>query len=130
MSKSIDIRTILPDPGEIIVTRDQMTLLMLESHKKSINAAEEIMALKEIAKLHKLYEIAPLIQINHVNIEQNQRKLETMSDSALLEMAGSHPHLFDTKALEGKTPKVRRKRVKKEVEIEAEFTEVANNEDE
>ncbi len=118
MSKTINLRTILPDPGEITVTRDQMTLLMLESHKKSINAAEEIMALKEISKLHRLYETKPFIQINNVNIANNEKKLSLLSDEQLLQLAGHQRDMFELPA----------GRSDKEEEIEAEFTEVTNDE--
>jgi len=124
MSKAIEPRVILPDPGEIIVTRDQMTLLMLESHKKSVNAAEEILALKEIAKLHKLYEVAPLVQINNIQVANNQKKLETMSDDDLMQLAGNHPYLFDVPAIENKVKVQRKRGKKKEVEIEANFEEI------
>ena len=127
MSNDMDLRTILPDPGEIIVTRDQMTLLMLESHKKSINAAEEILALKEIAKLHRLYETTPLVQINNImQVATNQKKLETMSDDDLLQLAGNHPHLFDVPAEKALTNRVKAKakRKKKQAEIEANFEEI------
>ena len=102
-----------------------MTLLMLESHKKSINAAEEILALKEIAKLHRLYETTPLIQINNITqVATNQKKLETMSDDDLLQLAGNHPHLFDVPDKKALTLKSSRKKRKKKDEIEATFTEI------
>jgi len=98
MSRALNLQTLIPETGDITVTREQMTVLMLESHKKAINSAEEIMALREIAKLHSLYEQKPLVQINHntLHIEQNSKKLETMTDEQLLEMAGQHPHLFSS----------------------------------
>lgn len=95
MTKALEIRPLLPEHRDLIITRDQINLLLLEAHKKSSNAAEEVMALREIAKINGMYVVAPVNQtINLINLEQNQKKLEEMSDEALLELAGKHPNLF------------------------------------
>jgi len=95
MSRKQQPLNIIEDQRELVVTRDHLTQLLLESHKKAANSAEEIMAIREMGKLHKLYEQAPMVQINTLNIEQNQKKIEVLSDEELLRMAGNHPHLFE-----------------------------------
>jgi len=115
--KALEIRPILPEQRDLTVTKEQITLLMLEAHKKSSNSAEEIMALREIAKIHGMYALAPTtVNISEINITGNQKKLESMTDAELLELAGKHPRLFD--------------RPDKEEAIEADFTEVGVTEDE
>ncbi len=100
----------LPEHRELSITKEQITLLMLEAHKKSSNSAEEIMALREIAKIHGMYALAPTtVTINTLNIESNQKKLGELSDEQLLELAGMHPKLFERPEAAA---------------IEAEFTEV------
>lgn len=53
------------------------------------------MAIKELAKLHNMYETKPTTVVNMVNIEQHVKKLEVMTDDELLQLAGNHPHLFE-----------------------------------
>lgn len=63
------------------ITRDTVTAMLLDAHKKASTAAEEIMAAKELGKLHGLY--APE---RHVSISANITRidqLETMSDEQL-----------------------------------------------
>ena len=88
------IKSILPKDEPINISRAQMTMLMMESFKKSSNSAEELMCLKEVAKLNGLYEREARTQINILNIEQNVKKLETMSDEDLLRLAGHSQELF------------------------------------
>ncbi len=114
MAKPLVLRALLPEHRELSVTREQITLLMLESHKKAVNATEEIMALREIAKIHNMYTVKPLVQINVMQMEKDVKKLETMSDQMLLEMAGKHPGLF----------KFPTKQEQDEGYIEADFKEV------
>ena len=93
--KALEIRPMLPEHRELSITKEQITLLMLEAHKKSSNSAEEIMALREIAKIHGMYTLAPTtVNINQISIEGNQQKLKNLSDEELLELAGMHPKLF------------------------------------
>ena len=94
--KALEIRPMLPEHRELSITKEQITLLMLEAHKKSSNSAEEIMALREIAKIHGMYALAPTnVTIGQINIEGNQKKLEALTDQELLELAGQHPKLFE-----------------------------------
>jgi len=119
MSRKLKPLNILPDQRELLVTRDHLTQLLLESHKKAANSAEEIMAIREMGKLHKLYEQTPMVQINNLSIEKNQKKIEVLSDEELLQMAGNHPHLFK------KPDEVKRVgKDKKEEIIDADFKEV------
>ena len=74
---------------EILITKNQITQLMLESHKKAVNTMEEIAALKEIAKLNGMYE-AKTTTVNVLHIEQNVSRLEEMTDEELLMLAGKH----------------------------------------
>lgn len=84
----------LPQDQELIITRSQLTALLLESHRKSANAAEEVLCLKEIGKINGLYESSkPRVTIN---LQQNAKQLETMSDQELMLLAGSPHSLFDT----------------------------------
>lgn len=112
MTKALEIRPLLPEHRELSITKEQITMLMLEAHKKSSNSAEEIMALREIAKIHGMYALAPTtVNISTLNIEGNQKKLGELSDERLLELAGMHPKLFE----------------RPEVTIDAEFTEVESD---
>jgi len=87
-------RTPLPEDGELNISKSQLTQLMLESHRKSMNSAEEIMCLKEIGKINGLYDVkAPSLTIN---IEQHVQKLEVMSDEELLKLSGGNQNLFST----------------------------------
>ena len=111
--QALEIRPMLPEQRELTVTKEQITLLMLEAHKKSSNSAEEIMALREIAKIHGMYALTPTtVTIGQINIEGNQKKLQGLSDEKLLELAGMHPKLFE--------------RPEEADTIEAEFEEVEN----
>lgn len=82
--------------GDSKITRDQITQLFFEAHAKAANATEEISAVREIAKLHDLYEnekrkgnAAVNVQINNVSNVSNAKQLERMTDTQLLELAGS-----------------------------------------
>ena len=108
------IKSILPDDEPIHISRDQMTMLMMESYKKSSSSAEELMCLREVAKMNGLYEKTPGVQVNVLNIEQNIRKLETLSDEELLKLAGHNQELFKQLPADAGS----------EDSIEAEFSEV------
>jgi len=87
--------SILPDDEPLDISRAQMTLLMMESYKKSSSSAEEMLCLKEVAKMNGLYaDKSPTTQINVLNIEQNIKKLEMLSDEELLKLAGHSQDLF------------------------------------
>jgi hypothetical protein len=78
---------------EIRVTRDSLTQLLFEAHAKSANATEEIMAVREIGKMHDLYEgdkhkgttIQNNTQINNIT---SQRQVERLTDEQLMQLAG------------------------------------------
>lgn len=80
---------------EIKFTRDQATMMYLEAHGKAASATEEIMATKELCKLHDLNLDAKHkgtnIQINdnsrQVNVS-NAKQLERMDTAKLMELAG------------------------------------------
>jgi hypothetical protein len=95
MAQSKAIKRILPVDEPIDISRDQITLLMMESYKKCSSSTEEIMCLREVAKMNGLYEQSATTQINVLNIEQNIKKLETMSDEDLLQLAGHGAKLFE-----------------------------------
>lgn len=84
--------TLLPDDAPVVVTKSQMTKLMMETYKKSASAMDEIMCLKEVAKLHGLYDNK---QTNiTLNIEQHVHQLEKMSDEELLRLTGATDDLL------------------------------------
>jgi acetyl-CoA acetyltransferase len=63
------------------VTRENLTLMLLESHRKAATATEEIAAVREIGKLNGLYEQKITVTNEHVTkIEQ----LEGLSTEELL----------------------------------------------
>lgn len=78
--------------GELIITRSQMTQMMLDSHRKASNTSEEIMCLKEIAKIQGHYDTKPT-QVT-INIEQHAQRLEVMSDEELLRLTGAADDLL------------------------------------
>jgi len=132
MSTPHPLKRILPIDEPLDISRDQMTMLMMESFKKSSSSAEEILCLKEVAKLNELYTVTPQ-NLTLINVQHNQDKLEVMSDSELLKLAGNNTSMFD-RALpkpksksKSKSKKVERsKGISKENDkvIEAEFSEV------
>lgn len=79
------------------VTRETITVMLLEAHRKAASAGEEIMAAKELGKLHGLYKsdenkgtkITNNTQING-NVSVGTRKLARMTDADLIEMANFH----------------------------------------
>ena len=79
--------------GDAGVTRDQLTNLLLESHRKSANATEEIMAIREIGKINGLYEDGktPSLVINNNYFE---KQLDELSDEDLLQLSGGNKNLL------------------------------------
>ena len=71
-----------------------MTQLMLESYKKSSTSAEEIMCLKEVARLNDLYDDKPQ-NMTLIHVEQNVKKLEVMTDEELLKLSGNDLSMFE-----------------------------------
>jgi len=88
-----------PQELDLEVTRNQLNLLLLEAHKKSATATEEVAAIRELGKINGLYEkMEPDITIN---IQQNVHKLEVMSDAELLRLAGRDEELLSNEPIEG-----------------------------
>lgn len=92
----------------VAVTRETITVMLLEAHRKAASAGEEIMAAKELGKLHGLYKsdenkgtkITNNTQING-NVSIGARKLARMTDADLIEMARlpgviEHEHSIDS----------------------------------
>jgi hypothetical protein len=78
---------------EVKLTRSQLTNMLLESHRKSATAMEEIAAVREIGKMNGLYEPEKTVNVNanYTKVEQ----LESLSDEELLKMAGSDDLVLD-----------------------------------
>ena len=93
-----------PEDIELNITRKDITLLLMESHKKCENATEEVAVLREVAKLNDLYpSTTNKLEINHTFVEQKMKDLEQMSTDELLRMAGDMPDALELPApLEGK----------------------------
>ena len=73
----------------IQITADMLNAMLLESHKKSATATEEIMAIRELGKLNDLYPSEKRrLEIVPAKIT-NTRQLERMTDSQLAELAGN-----------------------------------------
>jgi len=70
----------------IAVSRESITKLFFEAHRKSGTATEEVAALREIARMHGLYE-PQKIQTISVNIN-SERHIEAATDADLLKLAG------------------------------------------
>jgi phage terminase small subunit len=65
----------------IKVNRDQLTMMLFEAHSKSATATEEIAAVREIGKMHGLYEPE---KVQSLNVNSN---LENMADEDLVKLA-------------------------------------------
>ena len=87
-------KQILPDDDELNITKNQLTMLMMESFKKSSTSTEEILCLKEVAKINDMYDHKPQ-NVTLINVQQNIEKLEVMSDEELLKLSGNSVNLFD-----------------------------------
>lgn len=70
---------------EIKVTRNMLTQMLFESHRKSATATEEIAAVREIGKLHGLYE-SDKAQQTTVNINIIEQ-IESLPTHELIELA-------------------------------------------
>lgn len=67
------------------VTRDNLTLMLLEAHSKAGTAMEEIAAVREIGKMHGLYEPTKSI-VEHKQITRADQ-LRNLSDAELAKLA-------------------------------------------
>lgn len=88
----------MPHPEDINVniTRKDITLLLMESHKKCENAGEEVAVLREVAKLNDLYPTQTnKVEVNHTFVEQRMQDLENLSTEELLRMSGDMPDALE-----------------------------------
>lgn len=73
---------------ELQITRDMLNVMLLEAHRKSATATEEINAVRELGKLNDLYPNAKT-QLDVVLSEvKNVNQLDKMSDDQLASLAG------------------------------------------
>jgi hypothetical protein len=79
----------LPNEETVDVHKDDINRLLFESYKKCESSAEEVMVLKELAKINGHYEKSVTTQINVLNIKQNMKQLGTLSDEELLEFVSA-----------------------------------------
>jgi len=97
----------IPEDEEIEVTRNQITRMLFETHKKCVNATEEVLALKELAKINNLYPNDTNINVlNITNVEQSLGRLRSMSDEELLRLSGHDQTLFALPAIDVKYEEV------------------------
>ena len=78
---------------DIRVTRDHLTQMLFEAHAKAATATEEIAAIRELGKMHDLYENDKRKGAVNVNIDNavkiaNPKQLERMSNEQLLQFVG------------------------------------------
>lgn len=120
MSKTIAHSTFafpspLPDSGNVGVkiTRNDITLLLMESHKKCENASEEVAVLREVAKLNDLYPSATQkVDVTHTYVEQKMKDLQELSTEELLKLAGDSPDALELPApLEGEYEEIEEEKV-------------------
>lgn len=77
---------------EMRVSRESLTTMLFEAHSHAANATEEIAAIREIGKIHGLYESdkqrgGPHVVNIHGNVN-NIKQIERASDAQLIELAG------------------------------------------
>lgn len=75
--------------GDMRVTREQLTIDLYNAHSHAANASEEVMALREIGKLHGLY--AP--QEKKISMDAdikvtNTKQIERLTDEQLIKQLG------------------------------------------
>ena len=103
------------DHIEVDITRKDITLLLMESHKKCENAGEEVAVLREVAKLNDLYpSLHAQIDVNVTQIEQKMNDLKELSTDQLLAMAGEMPNALELPPpIEGEFEEVEEEKVGK-----------------
>ena len=106
---AVNFPSLSPSASEVRVTRADITLLMLESHRKAENSSEEIMALREVAKLNDLYPNATTkVDVSITHVEQSLKELEKMSTEELLALAGEDSDILELPSvLEGEYEEVK-----------------------
>lgn len=67
------------------VTRDLLTQMLFEAHSKAGTATEEIAAIRELGKMHGIYE---QLDSDNAALVNRVEQLERMNTAQLLEMAG------------------------------------------
>ena len=67
----------------IKVTRDNLTVMLYEAHRKSANSTEEIAAIRELGKMHGVYEAEKTESVQIHKVEQ----LERLDDAELIKLA-------------------------------------------
>jgi hypothetical protein len=68
------------------IDRSMLTMMLLEAHRKAGTATEEISAIKELGKMHGLYEPEVIKQVS-LNADVTNR-VANMSDAELLGLLG------------------------------------------
>lgn len=76
---------------QVEITRDMLNVMLLEAHRKSATATEEIMAARELGKLNDLYPDPKRASVE-INInkkaELTERHIKDMPEERLLELVG------------------------------------------
>ena len=98
---------------DVNITRKDITLLLMESHKKCENASEEVAVLREVAKLNDLYpSLTNKVEVSVTHVEQKLKDLEQMSTEELLHMQGQMPDSLELPApIEGEYKKIEEEEV-------------------
>ena len=84
--------------GDARIDVERLTGMLLEAHRKSATATEEIAAVRELGKLHGLYpeqKKSPSVQINQQINVTNTTQLKRLSDAELLRLAGDNAALTE-----------------------------------
>jgi len=71
----------------IKVTRDKLTIMLFEAHRKSATSTEEIAAVRELGKMHGLYE-PEKVQTQSLHLHKVEQ-LERLDDAELVKLAGA-----------------------------------------
>jgi hypothetical protein len=74
---------------QVKVNRDKLTVMLFDAHSHAATATEEIAAVRELGKMHGLYESdQQKAKANQVNVEIKVSKYENMTDDELMRIAG------------------------------------------
>ena len=71
------------------VTRDKLTQMLFDAHSHSANTTEEVLAIREMAKLHGRY--APVEKTINVDVQgeiKHQKQIERLTDDQLGKLIG------------------------------------------